>query len=214
MTGTRLAFNSSPFDKPMIAIGRDYGAAPVLRRKESEMAVFTKTPNSRREVASAIKDLSRENTPDSPVVQHLRRQVANAFVMYANYKHYHWQTYGPLFRDLHKLFDKFAGEVLATLDPLAERVRMIGPNPPAHPIEMVDTASITPAAPHSTMHEMIEEADRNALLVIKEMREAARVADDHDDPGTVDIFARFVQIHEKHEWWLRDILRKGDGLCT
>jgi len=23
-----------------------------------------------------------------------------------------------------------------------------------------------------------------------------------------------VQIHEKHEWWLRDILRTGDGLCT
>ena len=44
--------------------------------------------------------------------------------------------------------------------------------------------------------------------------EAARVADDHDDPGTVDLFSRHVQIHEKHEWWLRDILEKGDGLST
>jgi DNA-binding ferritin-like protein len=56
------------------------------------------------------------NSPDSPVVEDLRRQVANAFLLYANYKHYHWQTYGPLFRDLHKLFDKLAKDVLPTLD--------------------------------------------------------------------------------------------------
>ena len=92
-----------------------------------------------------VQDLSMQNTPDSPVVEALRRQVANAFVLYANYKHYHWQTYGPLFRDLHKLFDKFADAVLDSLDPLAERVRMIGQDPPAHPIEMMDLASVSAA---------------------------------------------------------------------
>jgi starvation-inducible DNA-binding protein len=174
----------------------------------------TKPAESRREVASATKELTRENTPNSPVVQELRRQAANAFVLYANYKHYHWQTYGPHFRDLHKLFDKFAEELLETLDPLAERVRMIGPNPPAHPLEMTDLASVAPAAPGSTMQEMIEEADRNALIVVREMRHGARTADEHGDPGTVDLFSKLVQIHEKQEWWLRDILRKGDGLSA
>jgi len=147
-------------------------------------------------------------------VKDLCRQAANAFVLYANYKHYHWQTYGPLFRDMHKLFDEFADETLESLDPLAERVRMIGPDPPAHPIEMTDLASVAVAAPHSTLHEMVEEANRNELVVIKEMRDAVRVAEDHNDPGTVDLFSRLVQVHEKHEWWLRDILRKGDGLTT
>jgi DNA-binding ferritin-like protein len=47
---------------------------------------------------------------------------------------------------------------------------------------------------------------------IKEIRAGARAADEHDDPGTVDLFSRFVQIDEKHEWWLRDILEKRDGL--
>ena len=62
------------------------------------------------------------------------------------------------------------------------------------------------------MREMVEEADRNLLVVIKEMRKAAKVADEHNDPGTVDIFSKMVQIHEKHEWFMRDILRTGDGL--
>lgn len=164
-------------------------------------------------VRPTTDELSRDNSPDSPVVRELRRQVANAFMLYANYKHYHWQTYGPLFRDLHKLFDRFAEEVLSTLDEFAERVRMIGQDPPAHPMESADLASVAAAAPHSTMREMVEEADRHLLVVIKEMRQGAKLADEHGDPGTVDLFSRSVQIHEKHEWWLRDILKAGDGLC-
>jgi starvation-inducible DNA-binding protein len=165
-------------------------------------------------VDSIKQQLSRENTPESPVVQELRRQVANAFVLYANYKHYHWQTYGPLFRDLHKLFDRLAKDVLPTLDEFAERVRMIGQDPPGHLLEAGDLASVAAGAPHSTMREMVEEADRHLLVVISEMRRAAKVADEHGDPGTVDLFSRTVQIHEKHEWWMRDVLRTGDGLCT
>ena len=64
------------------------------------------------------------------------------------------------------------------------------------------------------MRDMIEEADKNTLIVIKEMREAAKLADEHDDPGSVDLFSKTVQIYEKQEWWLRDILRKRDGLTT
>jgi starvation-inducible DNA-binding protein len=173
----------------------------------------TSSKNRSTAVDTRSEALTRENTPESPVVQALRTQAANAFVLYANYKHYHWQTYGPLFRDLHKLFDKFADEVLSTLDEFAERVRMIGQDPPAHLLEAADLATVAQAAVGTNMREMIEEANRNALLVVSEMRQAARLADDHDDPGTVDLFSRSVQIHEKHEWWLRDLLKKGDGLC-
>src|ERR1051325_1490798 len=140
------------------------------------MAVTTKRQD---DVKAVEREISNQNTADSPVVQNLRTQVANALVLYCNYKHYHWQTFGPLFRDLHKLFDDFAEEVLETLDPIAERVRMIGQDPPAHPIEAVDIASVAIAAPHSTMREMVEEANRNVMMVIKELRQGVRIADDH-----------------------------------
>ena len=174
------------------------------------------TTSKNRPVAvdSLARDLARENRADSPVVQALQGQVGNAFVLYANYKHYHWQTFGPHFRDLHKLFDSMADDVLSTTDELAERVRMIGQDPPAHLLEAADLATVSRAAPDSNMREMIEEADRNLLIVVSEMRQAARVAEEHDDPGTVDIFSRTVQIHEKYEWWMRDLLKKGDGLSS
>jgi starvation-inducible DNA-binding protein len=166
-----------------------------------------------QEIGKLTKEISQENNPDSKIVASLQTQVANAFVLYANYKHYHWQTYGPLFRDLHLLFDEFATAVLETADEFDERVRMIGQNPLAGLAEMLENASVKASTGGLTMRQMIEEADNNLLVVIKEMREGVRLAGD-DDPGTADVFTRFVQIHEKHEWWLRDILEKRDGLLN
>ena len=183
------------------------------------MAKITKSSaaaQGRREshAQQVAEEISRENAPDNAVVEHLQRQVANALVLYLNYKHYHWQTYGPMFRDLHLLFDEFATSVLDTLDEFAERVRMIGQDPVASPQEMIREASVKVAGRGQTMRGMIREADENLMIVIKEMRAGARAADDSDDPGTVDLFSKFVQIHEKHEWWLRDILEKRDGLAV
>ena len=133
------------------------------------------TPSKPREIEKIAREVSRDNSPDNAVVQALRQQTANAFVLYANYKHYHWQTFGPLFRDLHKLFDELALEVLSTVDELAERVRMIGQDPPAHLLESASVASVAPTAANTTMREMVEEAQRNVLTVISEMRKAAKV---------------------------------------
>jgi starvation-inducible DNA-binding protein len=163
---------------------------------------------------SATKEISKSNKPNSAIVQSLQLQVANAFVLYTNYKHYHWQTFGPLFRDLHLLFDEFATATLESVDEFAERIRMIGQNPIADPREVVKLASVRIAADDQSMREMVEEATENLRIVIQQMREGARIADEADDPGTNDLFAETVRLHEKHEWWLRDILEKGDGLTT
>ncbi len=168
--------------------------------------------STKKSVATISAEISENNKPNDAVVKELQKQVANAFVLYLNYKHYHWQTFGPLFRDLHRLFDEFAEEVYGTIDVLAERVRMIGQNPVSRIEEFQKTASIKSAGENKDMHQMVKEADTNAIKIIKEMRDAIKTANDNDDPGTADVLTRFVQIHEKHEWWLRDILVKRDGL--
>ena len=175
------------------------------------MADSNKFLNRETVATSAAEGLSRENRVDRMVVRDLQRQLANAFVLFSNYKHYHWQVFGPMFRDLHELFDQLANEVLGTIDPLAERVRMIGPDLLADPVEWTNIATVSVATPHASLRYMLEEADQNVLIVIREMRLAAFTAGEFRDPGTVDLFARFVQVHEKHEWWLRDMLRRADG---
>jgi starvation-inducible DNA-binding protein len=162
-----------------------------------------------------VKETSQENSASHPVVQHLQRQVANAFVLYANYKHYHWQTFGPLFRDLHLMFDEFAEHTLGTTDEMAERIRMIGQDVESVQLKDYQKASnIQSTRAGQSMREMIEEADANLLIMIKDIRDAAKIADDSNDPGTVDLFSKIVQIHEKDEWFLREVLKKKDGLAT
>lgn len=163
---------------------------------------------------AAAREISHDNRPDSAVVQGLQRQVANAFILYSNYKHYHWQTYGPLFRDMHLLFDELAKGVLETSDEFAERIRMIGQDPIFSPRDILDNTNVKVSQPNLTLRQMVEEARNNLAIVIKGMRDGAREADESDDPGTVDLYSRNVQAHEKYEWWLRDILEKGDGLTS
>jgi len=159
------------------------------------------------------KEVSRENRDDHPVVQHLQRQVANAFVLYANYKHYHWQISGPLFRSLHLMFDEFSKEVLVSIDEMAERIRMIGPDVQNVQLrQMQEAANVQSSAAGQSVREMLEEADANVMIVIKDMRDAAKLAEENNDPGTVDLFSKTVQIHEKHEWFLRELLKKKDQL--
>jgi len=160
-----------------------------------------------------VQHLPRK-TPEVPLVQHLQRQLANAFVLFGNYKHYHWQTYPPLFRDLHVLFDEFAKEALLSIDHLAERIHLLSDDVvPGHLIKAADLASVPVAPPHATMRDMVEEADRNVLVVVKGLRDAARIAGEHDDQATAALVSHVVQVYEQHQWWLRDILNKRQGPC-
>ena len=148
------------------------------------------------------------------VIEGLKRSQANAVCLYLNAKRYHWYTYGPLFRDLHLLFDEIAGAALAQVDPFGERVRILGGDPPSMPEEIASIASITVWHLKGTPADMLQEALQNERRIIDEMREGARIADEENDPGTVDLYSRSVQTHEKYAWFIEEALRRGDGLVT
>ena len=61
---------------------------------------------------------------------------------------------------------------------------------------------------------MIEQAVANHRKIIAEFKNAIKVADRENDPGTADLFTRVIQIHEKQEWFLREFLEKKDALVS
>lgn len=148
------------------------------------------------------------------VVETLNREQANALVAYLNYKKYHWLTYGPLFRDLHLLFEEQGGEVFAMIDELAERSLMLDGAPVADPADYLPTATVKPSTGKLAVQEMVEEAIATHDLIITEMHQDAEVAAEAGDIGTADLYTRLVQTHQKHRWFLKEILKKGDGLVS
>lgn len=148
------------------------------------------------------------------VVETLNREQANALVAYLNYKKYHWLTYGPLFRDLHLLFEEQGAEVFAMVDELAERSLMLDGTPVADPAEYLPTATVKPSSGKLAVAEMVAEAIATHDLIIQEMHQDAEVAAQAGDIGTADLYTRLVQVHQKHRWFLKEILKKGDGLVS
>ncbi len=154
------------------------------------------------------------NQMSSEVIQSLQQQIANAFLLYTNYKKYHWNSYGPHFRDLHLLFDEHASAVIATIDEMGERVRILKGSPIANPQQFMEYGSVAVSNDKQNMREMVAEAINNEQRVVQEMRTAVNVATEAADPGTADLFTRLVQIHEKHEWFLSEVLAGNDGLAN
>jgi len=152
--------------------------------------------------------------PNRDVIQGLRRNQANAMVMYQNYKKYHWFSYGPLFRDVHLLLDEHAEQVLEQVDEFAERAIILGGEGIGDPAGYLKESTIVASQGKMTLRAMIEEAVACHESIIAQMHDDANTAAAADDIGTADLYTRLVQVHQKQHWFLREILRKGDGLSS
>lgn len=153
------------------------------------------------------------NGNNANLIEAVNRQLANAFALTLNYRKYHWEVTGPQFRSLHLMFEEFYNEVEATIDETAERVRMLGGFPIHSPEQIREHASVTIAEPgQMEAQAMLQRAHENVHQVMREQRNLVEEAD--SDPGTADLFTRLVQIHEKHEWFLRETLGETDSINT
>lgn len=151
-------------------------------------------------------NLNSENT----LAKELQKQVANAFNLFLNYKHYYWQTFGPFERDLNIIFDEFSEEVYSAVEELAGSVRHLGQNR-VRIREFRNNATVKPAKMNNSLVQMIKEADSNVLKVIGELDETLKHITENN-PTLTDILRKTIRMYEKHQWWLHYILNKRQGL--
>jgi starvation-inducible DNA-binding protein len=142
------------------------------------------------------------------VIDHLNAELATAFVLALNAKRYHWTVTGPHFRDYHLRFEDLYTAADGTVDELAERIRMIGGVPIHAPaqIEAGTKADISSPATRLDPEAMLKEALANQEAAISLMHEGIELANAAGDPGTADLLTRFVQVHQKEAWFLREML--------
>ncbi|WP_019587742.1 Dps family protein [Deinococcus apachensis] len=130
--------------------------------------------------------------------------IADAFALYLKCKNYHWHLSGVHFRDLHLLFDEQAEQLLAMIDPLAERVRKIG-GTTLRSIRHVgmlqrvqdDTDNLFSIPLEMLNHLMYDNGQFAARL-----REAHEVCDENRDYATAGLLEVFIDEAEKRTWFL------------
>jgi starvation-inducible DNA-binding protein len=149
---------------------------------------------------------------NAAVVTGLQREQANALVLYLNIKKYHWNTFGPLFRDIHLFLDEYADLAVNQIDEFAERAFMIDGKSLGDPADYLPASTIKASRGDLSLRGMIEELVVNADTIIAEMHADAETATNAGDIGTADLYTRLVQEHQKKRWFAKEILRHGDGL--
>ena len=144
----------------------------------------------------------------SSVIDHLNSELATAFILSFNAKRYHWMVAGPHFRDYHLRFDDLYTAVDGTVDELAERIRMLGGTPISTPAQMEKGSKVRCSDPSKPLdaRAMVQEAMAGEEVVIAFMHEGIDAAGAAGDPGTADLLTRFVQVHQKEAWFLREML--------
>ena len=142
------------------------------------------------------------------IIDHLNAELATAFVLALNAKRYHWTVTGPHFRDYHLRFEDLYTAADGTVDELAERIRMLGGTPIHTPaqIEAETKADISNPSARMDPEAMLKEALANEEATVALMHEGIDLASQAGDPGTADLLTRFVQVHQKEAWFLREML--------
>ena len=153
-----------------------------------------------------LGDNGRQAVADS-----VNRLVADAFVLYAKTKNFHWHMSGPHFRDYHRLLDEQGDAIFATTDPLAERVRKLGKKTLHSMGEMLKISHLkendaTFVAPLDMLRELMSDNKKMAAA----MRETHELCDEHDDVATASLLEEYIDATELRTWFLFETIQGAD----
>lgn len=142
------------------------------------------------------------------VSEALNALLADTLALYMKTKNFHWHVSGPHFRSYHLLLDEQAEQIFGTVDELAERVRKIGGmtlRSIGHvaKLQRIQDNDEEFVAPLDMLKELM--ADNKAS--VENMREAHKLADDHDDVGTASLLEEYIDAAEKRLWFLFEMSR-------
>ncbi|WP_422770110.1 Dps family protein [Plantactinospora sp. WMMC1484] len=140
--------------------------------------------------------------------ERLNRVLADTQILYALYKKHHWLMRGPTFYQLHLLLDKHAGEQLALVDMIAERVQTLGGVAVGDPRHVAEITRI-PRPPNGAeqVPVMLSRLLEAHELILIDVRDAAgRVAEMGDDGSNDLLVSNVLRTGELQAWFVAEHL--------
>jgi starvation-inducible DNA-binding protein len=134
--------------------------------------------------------------------------LADLFALYVKTKNFHWHISGPHFREYHLLLDEQGTQILATIDPVAERVRKLG-GTTVRSIGHIAQLQRTPDndADGLTASEMLMDALGDNQRLVANLRSAHAICDEYNDIATASLIENWVDEAEGRVWFLTETVR-------
>jgi len=151
-------------------------------------------------------DIGIPEGPRKEIADGLSRVLADTYTLYLTVHGFHWNVTGPMFHQLHNVFEEQYTELWGATDTIAERIRALGFFAPASYSRLGELASIESPNDVPAAQEMVRQALHGHEAVVKTVRAVLPKAEEVDDQVTVDLLTGRLQIHEKTAWMLRSML--------
>ncbi|WP_193165219.1 Dps family protein [Microbulbifer hainanensis] len=133
----------------------------------------------------------------------LKRLLADSYTLYLQTHNFHWNVTGPLFRDLHLMFEEQYTELATAVDDIAERIRTLDVVAPGTYKAFAQLSSIEEVEEVPAAEKMVEILTHGHEQVVKTCRDVLKTAQEGDDESTVALVSDRMRVHEKTAWMLR-----------
>ena len=137
----------------------------------------------------------------------LKTAFASEYAFAIKAQNFHWNVEGPLFGQLHELFERIYTEVYGSIDIFAEQLRALQVYAPAslQKFSMLTQVKDENEVPdsHGMLSELLEDSERMANI----FRITFDMAEQHGDHGLSNFLADRQDAHKKHSWMLRASLK-------
>ena len=150
-----------------------------------------------------IKEQDRKN-----IAEGLSRILADTYTLYLKTHYYHWNVTGPMFNNLHLMFEGQYTELALAVDLVAERIRSLDIYAPGTYRDFVKLSSIKESESVPNAQDMIKELVAGHEAVCRTARSVFPAAETASDEATADLLTQRLQLHEKTAWMLRSLLEK------
>ena len=141
------------------------------------------------------------------LVEIMRKVLADTFAMYLKAHNYHWNVEGPNFPQCHDFFGKLYEELHGAVDPIAEEIRALDAYAPGSFSRFLELTEIEDETNIPMSREMALKLLRDNDVVLNTLNVAFKLADQFDRQGLADFIAGRIDVHNKHGWMLRSIIK-------
>jgi len=134
--------------------------------------------------------------------------LANTFVMYFKAHSYHWNVEGRQFSQDHSFLDGLYNDLHDAVDPLSERIRVIGQYSPHSLKDLLESSTIEedkdkPYSTEAMFSNLLSANDK----VVDSLNKVFELATKNNKQGIANFVADRLDIHAKHAWFLKSLLK-------
>ncbi|AEE24746.1 Dps family protein [Paraglaciecola chathamensis] len=148
-------------------------------------------------------DIGINETNRIKIADGLKALLADSYTLYLQTHNFHWNVTGPLFRELHLMFEEQYTELATAVDDIAERIRTLDVAAPGTYKEFAKLSSIKEVDGVPEASEMVDLLTKGHEQVVKTSRAVLKLAQDAEDESSAALVSDRMRIHEKTSWMLR-----------